>query len=162
MTSVGQNFVLGTEPRDFWVWVNPENWHVRHQISVTGCFVSAGSVERGPSSLPFLPNPEFSGDISAFAIGVTHQYRAEYNLEVNRACHFSLYPSRLNAIFLLESEEDAKKYKQRHSNHVHGRVLAKVKTNGTYCYSVHDSGWIDFIRLSHGMDQESIYHTARS
>lgn len=162
MTAVPKNLVLGDAPRDFWVWVNPKNWHVRHQISVTGCFVSAGSVGRGTTNLPFLPNPAFAGDISPFTVGVMHDYTAEYNLEINREHYFAAYPSRLNAIFLLDSEEEARKYQERHSDHVHGRALAKVRTNGAYCYSVHDSAWVDFLRLRHGMDDETIHHTTQA
>ena len=156
------NFYIGDQPRDFWVWVDPANWHVRHQITIVGCFVSAGSVERGESNLPFIPNPKFTGDISPFTIGVTHQYRAEYNFEINREHYFPFYPSRLNAIYLLPSEEEAKAYQSRHMDHVGGRVLKKVHTVGTYAYSTHDSSWVDFLRQSHSCDDETIHHVTQA
>ncbi len=104
------NLHIGNELTDFWVWINPLNWMVKHHIKVVGGFVSAGSVERGKSNLPFLPNPHFFGDISPFTVGVTHEYTAEYNLEVNREHYFPQMPSRLNSIYLLKSEEAANEY----------------------------------------------------
>ncbi len=156
------NLYSGNAPRDFWVWVNPSNWIVRHQVTLIGSFGSVGSVERGKSNLPLIQNPEFSGDISPFTIGVMHQYRAEYNFEVNREHYFPLYPSRLNAIYLLLSEEEAMTYHARHMDHVNGRVLKKVHTIGAYAYSTHDSSWVDFLRLGHGCDDETIHHATQA
>lgn len=157
-----QNFYIGDQPRDFWVWVNPSNWLVRHQITLIGCFISAGSVDRGDSNLPFIPNPKFAGDISPFTIGVTHQYRAEYNLEINREHYFPHYPSRLNAIYLLGTEQEAISYQARHMDHVRGRVLKKVHTHGTYACSTHDSSWVDFLRLGHSCDDETIHNATQA
>jgi hypothetical protein len=156
------NLHFGSDPIDFWVWVNPYNQHVRHQISLVGCFISAGSIERGKSNLPFLPNPEFKGDVSPFSIGVTHQYTAEYNFEINREIYFSQYPSRLNAIYLLRSEEEAEEYKQRHMAHVENRVLKRVHSVGQYVYSFHDSSWVDFLRLGHSCDQDTIHNVTQA
>lgn len=148
--------------RNFWVWVNPGNWLVRHQISLVGSFFSAGSVDRGESNLPFIPNPEFKGDVSPFSIGVTHYYTAEYNLEINREHYFPDYPSRLNAIYLLRSESEAMEYKDRHMPHVAGRVLKKAYTVGKYAYSMHDSSWVDFLRLNHTCDDQTSYDVAQA
>lgn len=156
------NLFIGDTPRDFWVWVNPSSWHVRHQVTVVGCFSSAGSVERGESNLPFVPNPNFAGDISPFSVGITHQYQAEYNFEINREHYFPSYPSRLNVIYLLESEKEAIAYKERHIDHVHGRVLKRVRTVGMYAYSIHDSGWVDFLRQPHSCDEETIHEVAQA
>ena len=156
------NLYVGDEPRDFWVWVNPSNRLVRHQVTLIGCFISAGFVERGESNLPFIPNPKFKGDISPFTIGVTHQYSAEYNLEINREHYFSVYPSRLNAIYLLQTEGDAIAYQARHMDHVRGRVLKKAKTHGNYAYSTHDSSWVDFLRLAHSCDDQTIHEVAQA
>lgn len=156
------NLYLGESQQDFWVWVNPSSWLVRHQISLVGCFTSAGSVGRGESNLPFIPNPKFTGDISPFSIGVTHHYSAEYNFEINRENYFSDYPSRLNAIYLLRSEAEAMKYQERHMGHVGGRVLKKVHTVGQYAYSMHDSSWVDFLRLNYGCDDQTIHDVTQA
>lgn len=156
MHAIKPNLYLGDDREDFWVWVNPTSFLVRHQISLVGCFISAGNIGRGKSNLPFLPNPEFEGDISPFSIGVTHHYTAEYNLEVNREHYFPEYPSRLNAIYLLRSESEAEDYKNRHMAHVAGRVLKKVHSVGPHAYSTHDSSWVDFLRLPHNCDDETI------
>lgn len=159
---VPQNLHLDEAPTDFWVWINPSSFLVRHQISVAGCFFSAGSVGRGPSNLPFVPNPAFKGDISPFSIGVTHHYTAEYNFEINREHYFPDYPSRLNAIYLLRSENEAMAYKERHMGHVGGRVLKKVHSVGAYAYSEHDSSWVDFLRLNHSCDDQTIYDATQA
>jgi hypothetical protein len=156
------NFYLGDQNEDYWVWVNPSNFLVRHHITTVGCFVSAGSVQRGDSNLPFIPNPKFSGDISPFTIGVTQQYRAEYNLEINREHYFPLYPSRLNAIYLLRTEDDALCYQELHPDHVTGRVLKRVRAVGEHAHSTHDSSWIDFLRLWHSCDDETIHGVAQA
>lgn len=156
------NLVVGSGPRDFWVWVNPSNVFVRHQITVTGCFISAGTIGDRKSNLPFLPNPDFSGDISPFSIGVMRDYTVEFNLEKNREHFFASYPSRLNAIFLLGSEIEASKYAERHPDHTRGRVLKRVRSCGAYCYSTHDSSWIDFLRLPHSCDDQTIHNITQS
>jgi hypothetical protein len=118
------NLFTSTGPKDFWVWVNPQNWLVRHQIQVVGGFFS-GSLELSErkSNLMFLPNPDFEGDVTPFQHGVMREYMAEYNLEMGRISHkFDAYPSRLNAIYLFESEEAAHKYKDRHLAHVGDRI----------------------------------------
>ena len=75
----------------------------------------------------FTPNPDFEGDITPFQHGIMREYMAEYNLEKGREFHnFKSYPSRLNAIYLFDSEEEANKYKVRHTNHVDGRILKKA------------------------------------
>lgn len=155
------NLHCGQSLREFWVWVNPSSWLVRHQISV-GCFISAGSVDRGESNLPFIPNPKFTGDVSPFSIGITHQYTAEYNLEINREHFFPEYPSRLNAIYLLQSEAEAIAYKERHMSHVGGRVLKKVHSVGSHAYSIHDSSWVDFLRINHSCDDQTIHDATQA
>ncbi|WP_297810233.1 hypothetical protein [uncultured Methylophaga sp.] len=156
-----KNLIIGDSTVDFWVWVNPSSWHVQHQLSV-GSFVSAGSIGRGDSNLPFIPNPKFTGDVSPFSVGVTHHYSAEYNFEINREHYFPDYPSRLNAIYLLRSESEAQKYKERHMGHVGNRVLKKVFTVGQYAYSIHDSSWVDFLRLNHSCDKDTIHNVTQA
>ncbi|WP_157375189.1 hypothetical protein [Alcanivorax hongdengensis] len=162
MRSTRDNLYFGEQSKDFWVWVNPQSFSVRHQIGVVGCFTSAGSIERGKSNLPFVVNPDFQGDVSPFSIGVTHQYTAEYNFEINRLCYFAEYPSRLNAIYLLPSEQEAEKYKQRHMGHVGGRILKKVRSVGPFVCSTHDSGWVDFLRLPHCCDDDTIHNVTQA
>jgi hypothetical protein len=156
------NFYSEKSPMDFWVWVDLSNAIVRHQISIRGSFMSAGGTCRGESNLPFLPNPKFAGDISPFTVGVTQQYSVEYNLEICREQSFSSYPSRLNSIYLLRTEMEALEYKQRHPTHVSNRVLRKVRTEGEYVYSTHDSSWVDFMRLKHGLDSQTIDQVAEA
>jgi len=64
-----RNLFGDVEPRDFWVWVNPSNWLVRHQISIVGGFLSGGLVPNGRKwNLMFIPNPDFSGEIIGYSI----------------------------------------------------------------------------------------------
>ncbi|CAG0946910.1 hypothetical protein ANRL1_03427 [Anaerolineae bacterium] len=162
MKTTAPNLQVADVPQDFWVWVNPANWLVRHQISLVGCFTSAGNVGRGKSNLQFLPNPEFTGDVSPFSIGVTHHYTAEYHFEVNRDYYFPDYPSRLNAIYLLRSEAEAEEYRERHMGHVGNRLLKRVCSVGPYAYSTHDSSWVDFLRLNHSCDDETIHQVTQA
>jgi hypothetical protein len=158
------NLFTCAEPKDFWVWVNPQNWLVRHQIQVVGSFFSGGLLPaQGKSNLMFIPNPDFEGDVTPFQHGVMREYMAEYNLEMGRVFHkFDAYPSRLNAIYLFESEDEAHKYKVRHLAHVSDRVLKKGYSATECIYSVHDSSWVDFLRLSHMIEPKSINSISQS
>jgi hypothetical protein len=144
------NLIEDSKQLDFWIWIDPSNWLVRHSIEVN------------ESNLMYIPNPKFKGSISPFQYGMINYYMADYNLEINREYDFKNYPSRLNSIFLLPSEDEAHKYQKRHMNHVGNRILKKVKKVGNYQYSYHDSSWIDFMRLSHSMDDKSIYNVTHS
>lgn len=127
---------------------------MRHQIEKTGSFFSGGHLEPRETNLMFIPNPKFKGDIAPFQLNIMQNYIAEYQFELCREAYFSHYPSRLNAIFLLHSEQEAHKYKERHKKHVEGRILKKVKSVGACLYSQHDSTWLDFLRLGHCMAKE--------
>ena len=158
------NLVSTTESIDFWVWVNPANWLVRHQISIVGGFFSGGLVAAGrTSNLMFIPNPEFEGDITPFQHGIMREYMAEYNIEMGRlSLNFNNYPSRLNAIYLFENEEEAHKDKGRHMGHVGERILKKAKSVNASVYSRHDCSWVDFLRLTHSVDPETISFVSRA
>lgn len=142
--------------KDFYVWINPQNFLVRHQIQATGSFFSGGNLESKETNLMFIPNPKFKGDITLFQLNIMQKYIVEYNFELSREAYFPQYPSRLNAIFLFHSEEEAQKYKERHFHHVSNRILKKVKSVGICLYSQHDSSWVDFMPLGHCMEKDSI------
>lgn len=155
------NIFLGNEEKDFWVWVDFSQRMIEHQIKFTGCFISSGQ-ERNGSNLMFLPNPDFTGTISPYNIGILSYYTPEYNLEIHREHDYPQYPSRLNAIYLLNSFEEAQKYKETHPEHVGNRHLRKVRTNGEYIYSIHDATWIDFLREPHSVNNDTINYVAYS
>ena len=153
------NIFSTVEPIDFWVWINPDNWLVRHQISVTGGFTSGGLFDTGrKSNLMFIPNPEFRGDVTPFQNEIMWKYLAEYNLELSRERYFNQYPSRLNSVYLFQSKNEARRYSDQHKWHVGDRILKKCHSVGAALYSVHDSSWVDFLRQSHMIDPESIHN----
>ena len=155
------NLVVGDLSRDFFVWVDLGNFLVRHQIGTVGCFYSTPATSE-QASLMFLPNPDFRGFVSPFQNNLMRAYTAEYYLELSRERFFSGYPSRLRAVFLLPSEQEARAYAQSHPDHVAQRELRRVRTNGSYRYSAHDSSWVDFMRQSHMIDPESLDAVGRS
>jgi hypothetical protein len=110
----------------------------------------------------FLPNPKFKTFISPFQNNLVRNYMAEYNLELARQRSFTEYPCRLQAIFLLDSEEEAQKYAERHPDHVSRRQLKRVKTNGPCTYSLHDSSWVNFLRVGHSMDEKTLDYVGRA
>lgn len=149
------NIVSGNTERDFHIWIDPSNIIIQHQIKFTGGFTSIPQNESN-ENLMFIPNPDFKGFVSFFQNNLLTRYIAEYNLELCRRHSFQQYPARLQAIFLLDSEQEAQGYRERHPKHVGNRVLRKIKTVGEYIYSKHDSSWVDFL-ISLGMkDQETI------
>jgi len=141
---------------DFWVWINPDNWLVNHQIKVTGGFTSGGLFGTDKSNLMFISNPDFRGEITPFQHGIMRDYLAEYNLELCREQFFAQYPSRLNAIYLFQSEEEAQKYSARHKWHVGDRILKKCHSVNSCTYSLHDLSWVDFLRITHSVDPHSL------
>lgn len=121
-----ENFFSCKDPVDFWVWINPDNWLTRNQIEDTGGFTSGGLILKEQSNLLFLPNPNYRKDISIYQFGIIRDYMAEYNLEVCREQFFTNYPSRLNAIYLFLTQEEAQKYSVRHKWHVGCIIWSKA------------------------------------
>ena len=155
------NIYISEEIVDFYVWINPKNWLVCHQIEFTGGFTSGGLVQR-KSNLMFVPNHDFQADITPFQLNIMREYISEYNLEISREANFVNYPSRLNAIFLFDCEEEAYKYKDRNMYHVGDRILKKVHSVGRCVFSKHDSSWVDFLRMLHSIDKQSIDNVGKS
>jgi hypothetical protein len=155
------NVFTSNAPVDFWVWVNPDNWLVKHQITTTGGFTSGGILDQRKSNLMFIPNPDFQGFLTPFQFGIMREYMAEYNLEVHREKSFPNYPSRLNAIYLFLSEQEAYDYKIHHGTHVEGRILKKCHSVSSCVYSLHDSSWIDFLRFN-TIDAQSVENAANA
>jgi hypothetical protein len=140
--------------KDFFVFVDPEDWMVKHNLGCIGSLFTPFP-ESGHPNLMFLPNPNYKSFISVFQSNLVRNYAAEYNLEMTRVYNFPQHPCRLQSLFLFENIEEAKKYKERHDSHVRQRILKKGTTNGPYLYSMHDSSWVDFLRLSHSIDDET-------
>jgi hypothetical protein len=149
------NLHCDQDQREFFVWVDPNDFLARHQIEVVGSFFSVAP-DNTAESLMFLPNPNFRGGVSPFHGGLLRQYIAEYNLELGRQNRFPSYPCRLQAMFLFETEDEAHRYRERHGLHVSSRILKRVLTAGPYIYSTHDSSWVDFLRLGHMIDLTSL------
>lgn len=149
----------GSDEREFFLWVDPSNFLIQHNLGTIGSFFS-GPLSPGddtPDHLPFIRNENARpGIISPFHSGAIRHYAVEYNLERFRFQHFREHPSRLYAMYLLESRENAEQYREAHPEHVGGRVLKRGITKGGYKFSTHDAGWIDFMRLPHMMDTQTI------
>lgn len=141
--------------RHFWVWVDPEDMISHHNMNIVGSFCSTPQ-SASSETMMFIPNPAFHGFVSPFQNNLTRNYAADYNLELARRARFHRYPCRLQAVFLLESESDAVTYQEENPKHVEDRVLKRVTTAGDYCFSRHDSSWVNFLRLPHMMSQEDI------
>lgn len=63
---------------------------------------------------------------------------------------------------IIASEQEARAYAHSHPEHVAQREFRRVRTNGSYRYSAHDSSWVDFLRQSHMIDSESLDAVGRS
>jgi hypothetical protein len=154
-----QQPLAGVVPTDFFVWVNPNDFMVRHNAGLVGSF-SGGPLDQssdGPESLLFIqnPNPRPSA-LSPFHLGVVSYYLVEHWLEQYRWANCRVLPSRLHALFLLPTRIEAERYASIHPEHVRERVLKRVRSVGGWKTSKHDASWIDFLRLRHSKDQETI------
>lgn len=151
--------VIAEIPRDFFVWIDPLNIIVRNNACLVGSFTGGPPLPApdGVQGLPFIENPKYPvNSISPFHMGLINHFSVEYNLEQHRTWKFANFPSRFHALFLLPSLEEAKKYREAHPDHVGNRILKQVRTSGPYTFSQHDASWIDFLRLPHGMEDETI------
>jgi len=149
-----KNILITDSPKNFWVWINPNDFLVKHNIGLLGKITTIHN--QNDETLMFIPNPNFNSFVSPFQNNIVINYIAEYNLEIIRRNKYLDYPSRLEAIFLFESEEEANKYSRRHFDHVGDRILKKCKSDGVCFFSKHDSSWINFLRIKHSMDNETI------
>lgn len=141
-----ENLFISEEPGEFFVWVDPNYFIANWNLNVVGTFTSTPDT-MNDDNLMFIPNPKFNNFISPFQANLLWSYLAEYNLEVHRREYFRKYPSRLSAIFLFETKEEALKYSTRYQLHVCKRELKTVRSVGKYHFSRHDCSWIDFLRL---------------
>ena len=149
-----QNLFMDIKERDFYVLVDPDSFLAVHNMKMGGYF--SVHPESGSDNLMFIMNPKGKSFISPFQSNLIRKYLAEYNFEIGRRQYFPDYPSRLEAVFLFETEKEAHKYISRYEKQVSDRILKKVKTNGQYCYSLHDSSWVDFSRLTGWKDNDTI------
>ena len=85
------NLFSSDKPRDFFVYIDPEDLLVRHQVGLIGSFTSMPA-DASAATLMFLPNPAFKTFISPFQNNLLRQYIAEYNLELSRQRYFAAYP----------------------------------------------------------------------
>lgn len=151
------NLSKGNSERNFFVWIDPKNFIIKHQIEKVGGFASTSPNENN-ETLMFIPNPDFKGWISYFQNNLLNFYITEYDLELSRRHTFKQYPSRLQAIFLIDTKKEALEYARTHPEHVGKRILKRVKTNGNYIYSKHDSSWVDFFRMGGMKDKDTIHN----
>jgi hypothetical protein len=142
------NLFEGSRSREFWLWADLDEPLVRQGLANSGRFVSACGVGTQQVVLPFIENPGFLGPLSPFGLNVVREYAAEYRLELARLRHFLEYPSRLSAIFLLNSEDDARRYAEHHPQQTRTRELLRAWCEGPCRYSEHDSRWIDVLRTT--------------
>jgi hypothetical protein len=135
---------ISLERRDFFVWVDPQNFLVKHNAGLAGSFTGGpiGDAPPGPAGLMFIANPQPPAiSITPFHSSVVNWYRVEYNLENARAFEFKQLPSRFHALFLLQSRKEAERYKAAHPDQVASRILKRVQTVGAYLYSIHDASF---------------------
>jgi hypothetical protein len=162
--------VISDIEKRFYVFINPNNFLTHWNLGHGGLFSMPDKSGTGISlqddpnmdNLQFTINPQFSGFVSPFQLNTVNNYGVEYNFEIYRRTHFPTFPSRLKAVFLLETEEEATKYKVRHLQHVGDRELICVKSVGKYHYSKHDSSWVDFMRLPSSKDKDTISSVCES
>lgn len=159
--------ITSNQPREFFVWVEPSSFGIQHNLGLVASFSDGRFLVPvdGPDGLIFVPNPNAQArerSLTPFHLGITRDYRVEYNLEALRYREFSNLPSRFKALYLLESRVEAERYKQAEPGHVSTRILKRGVTSGEYSFSTHDSAWIKFLRLPHSIDEETFLQCGRA
>jgi hypothetical protein len=150
--------IRGNDPKEFFVWIDPNDFLVQNNIGMVGGIAQPepNPEDTAPEHLKFIHNPNHrQGFISRFHLNVMYNYGIEYDLERFRYENFKSFPSCLHAMYLFENKIEASRYYAKHPSHVGSRVLKRGVTAGPYLYSIHDSAWIDFLRLQHSMDADT-------
>lgn len=155
------NLFNNTPSKEFFVWVNPTNYTTFHNIHVTGQ-INSNPVPTGSASvednLLFIPNPKYkAGFVSPYHSNIVRRMRAEYWLEIYRPEN---YPARIHALFVCNTKDDAIEYDRIHPGHTKGRILIKGTPLGDSLYSIHDSGWFDFLCKDASIDEDTIKRCA--
>lgn len=159
-----KNFFIGIEKKEFWFWVNPMDSLLRHNMGRIG-YASSNLLLLESScaedNLLFIPNPEYKGGISPYQNNIIKRIRAEYWLEIYRP---EQYPSRTQALYLCNSRDDANKYAEIHKEHIKNRILINgiPSEHPIPRYSIHDSGWFDFLCENASFDEETIKFCANA
>jgi hypothetical protein len=162
MNNSPTNFHTGNAEKNFFFWVEPLNFTSFHNLSRIGYAFSNPILPNATNpedNLLFIPNPNYNAGVTPYHSNIVRRIRAEYWLEINRPKY---YPSRTQALFLFDSEILANSYKDLHLSHVGKRVLIKGVTEGSYHYSIHDSGWFDFLCEDASIDQLTINNCTNS
>jgi hypothetical protein len=69
-------------PKEFFIWVDPQDWMVKHNIGLIGGIGQEPPPDIAPADLAFVYNPNHKlGFVSRFHIGIIHDYSIEYDLE---------------------------------------------------------------------------------
>ncbi|MFO8827599.1 hypothetical protein SC657_08615 [Legionella pneumophila] len=145
--------------QEFFFWVDPKNAIIFNNICNSGCVSSnpENSSNNPEENLLFVPNPKYKGFITPYQNNIVKRIRAEYWLETFRP---SNYPSRLQALYLFISEQDAMEYNKIHMSHTKDRELIKGISSKSCLYSIHDSGWFDFLCKDVSLDEETARNSA--
>jgi hypothetical protein len=165
---MSQNLMALAETKDFFVYVDPDDFISAHNIRFTGQFSSSPTPDGQSLALDshvvpmFVPNPDFKGFVSPFHNNLLRNFAVEYALEHFRSRLFPRYPSRLQALFVLPDEEQAQNYLNRHPNHVGNRILKRGSVSSPSLYSQHDSAWINFLRLGLMIDPKDYERFAKA
>jgi hypothetical protein len=146
----------GSTPKQFCVYAKPSDLMAFHNIQVMGHLSSVLeelNTASTQNNLMFIPNPDYKSDVTPYHNNIARKLRTEYNFEQHRP---PFYPSRTQALFLFDSEKSAEVYKLIHPDHIKDRLLVHGVTEGDYIYSIHDSGWFDFLCQNAGFDDHTI------
>jgi hypothetical protein len=114
-------------PEYFYLFVDMDNPITYLNLNTTKCLFSSvigdlfipeifkSYMDGTIDYLPFVLNPNVARkSMSMYQNTVTSEYRTEYNCEIFRKTYFSLFPSRLSAIYAFGDYESCKKAIEMH------------------------------------------------
>ncbi|MFA6058599.1 MAG: hypothetical protein WC756_10410 [Taibaiella sp.] len=155
------NLFRGNTEKKLYAWIDPTNWFIAHNIGMYGHLSCTPPAENNTAeeNLLFIPNPKYKGGVTPYHNNVAKKIRTEYTFEFYRP---PLYPSRTQAFYALYSLEHAEQYKRFHEAHVKDRILISGIPVGECHYSIHDSGWFDFLCKDANFDDHTITQSAES
>lgn len=134
-TAMMDHLIKDTATLELYAWLDPE-------ANLPGWDVLTGN--------PFgssLPEDQFTS---------VQNYFAEYHLEYYRQRLYNDFPSRLHALLLFATRTDAENFRAKHPGRVFGKYLFCAHSMGSYVVSFHDSSWLDYLRLPHSLNLETL------
>ncbi|HBF36602.1 MAG TPA: hypothetical protein DDW50_04710 [Firmicutes bacterium] len=131
-------------PDTFYIFISKYNPSTAHLLktnrqfssaSISNCALDKGFLDKYINGtinyIPFEPRQSELGIVSPYGLRAISDYAVEYDAEYYRLKYFSLYPSRLSAIYAFGNYESCQLVNQKYPNNWDLNTVKKFKLENT-------------------------------